>query len=382
MAAPLIALDPGGRAPLVRYDVPEPTSYSGRNLIEVELEPTHFEPIAHRVPELPPTPPGPVRTQIEEAMAVGFVDARFFARTTPVARQLHAASPRLTVLTAAAVETAATRGMRTVLYRSLFGTLAPCFVPVPKAARPRLYLVETYRLSSFLGDYGAGRILKTFTMLPGEKTKISIKTFLKTESERKQASSILDSFTQESADDFEQSLQSEHSDKQQYSETFEYHAEVEGEASWGFGSAKASAGVKGGTNSAREEFAKNVSSATQKHSAKASAKRDVQVNTSFEVTTSEQEETAIERELSNINLSRTLNFVFRQMNQEFHSVLHLVDVRVGFFNGYAESRKEVSLPQLDSLLDTYVVAAQVMPCARGSSAHSSTSSTSATSRSP
>ena len=42
---------------------------------------------------------------------------------------------------------------------------------------------------------------------------------------------------------------------------------------------------------------------------------------------------AIEREIENINLSRTLNFVFRQMNQKFVTMLHLTDVRVAFFNG-------------------------------------------------
>lgn len=360
MAEPLIRLDPDGRAPLLRYDVPEPTSYSGRNLIELDLPPSAFTPKALEVPSLPPLPTGPggALPEISDAIATGFADSRFFARRRPLLlpSRVGEATPAVANLSADAVAVAASQGMRTVIYRSLFGPLTHCFVPVPKVARPRLFIVESYRLSSFLGNYGAGRILKTFTMLPGEKTKISIKTFLKTETERKQASSVLDSFTQESADDFEQSLQSEQSDKQSYSETFEYNAEVEGEASWGWGSAKASAGVKGGTNSAREEFAKNVASATQKHSAKSSAKRDVQVNTSYEVQTTEQEETAIERELANINMSRTLNFVFRQMNQEFYTLLHLVDVRLGFFNGWSESRVEVPLPQLDSLLETYLVA--------------------------
>ena|GEM_PF-6675129 len=68
-------------------------------------------------------------------------------------------------------------GHRLNFYRSLTGALTYNYVPEPQAARPRLYLIETYRLSSFLGSYGAGRILKTFTLLPGEKTKISVKTF-------------------------------------------------------------------------------------------------------------------------------------------------------------------------------------------------------------
>src|SRR6478735_10942880 len=35
MAEPLASLDPGGRAVVISYNVPEPTSYSGRNFIEL-----------------------------------------------------------------------------------------------------------------------------------------------------------------------------------------------------------------------------------------------------------------------------------------------------------------------------------------------------------
>ncbi len=183
---------------------------------------------------------------------------------------------------------------------------------------------------------------------------MTIKTYRKTETEEKRASSILDSFTEESAKSFEDAVQSEHSDKRNYSENFEYHIEAEANASWGWGSAKVSGGVKGGSNSAREEFAKNISNATKKHSSKASAKRDVQINTSYESKVTTGEETTIERQLENINVSRTLNFVFRQMNQEFITLLHLVDVRVAFFNGFPESRREYPLTQLDDLLEEVV----------------------------
>jgi hypothetical protein len=98
-----------------------------------------------------------------------------------------------------------------------------------------------------------------------------------------------------------------------------------------------------------------VTNATRKHSSRASAKRDVQVNTSYEVKSETGEETSIERQIENINVSRTLNFVFRQMNQEFISLFHLVDVRIGFFNGFAESKREVPLYELDSLLDEVMV---------------------------
>src|SRR5262249_54731172 len=149
---------------------------------------------------------------------------------------------------------------------------------------PHLYLVESIRLTSFLGDYGAGRIVKTFSLLPGEKTKISVRSFLQRESTRKAASSVLDSLTEESAHDLETSVTREQSDQSKFESTKEYYAEGEASAKWGWGNAKVKAGAKGSSNAAREESVKNVANATEKHSARASAKRDVEVNTSYEET--------------------------------------------------------------------------------------------------
>jgi hypothetical protein len=225
----------------------------------------------------------------------------------------------------------------------------------------RLLLIECYRLSSYLGDYGAGRVLKTFSLLPGEATRLNIRSYLRRSEDANSASSVLDSFTQNSADDFENTVTAEQSSKQGHDESFKYHVDAKAGASWGWGSAEISAGISGSTNSCREEFSKNLSNALQKHSASSSAKREVQVNTSYEVKTEQGDETSVERAIQNINVSRTLNFVFRQMNQEFISLLHLTDGRVAFFkeefvNGQSQtSYTEVSLPQLDSLLARVIV---------------------------
>jgi hypothetical protein len=380
---PLIQLEPGGKASVLRYDVPEPTSYPGRNFIELDLLTDKEKPEDVFLPkafEKPgPTTRPPLRgldrastvPAVVAAMKSGFSDPTIFpnVRLTgavlrlkespnpgPVLTSSVPLTPELASLDPESVADALASGKRLNIYKSLFGPLTYCYIDEPKKADPGIYLVESYRLSSFLGDYGAGRILETLSLLPGEKTTISLKTFRKTQTQAKQATSVLDSFTQECANEFENSVQEEQSDKREYEKSFEYHAEASGSASWGWGSAKASGGVKGSTNSSREEFSKNVSNATAKHSARASAKRDVTINKSYEVTEEEGEETSIVREIENINLSRTLNFVFRQMNQEFFTLLHLVDVRVAFFNGFAETRREVSLPELDSLLDEYIVA--------------------------
>jgi hypothetical protein len=440
MADPMMQLDPAGKAPLLSYNVPEPTSYSGRNGIVLDFgRPAEelFLPAAFVRPNRTPT--GGQLTEITAGQIVTALrsgDSKMFpniqapaathaglfatlgavsdsagaldtASTQVLARGLrdHVVAPNLdalvhplalpldvaaqdggtgtqtrlplavqgSILSAAALATQGVRphlteldpvriveqfrlGNRLNVYRSLWGEYVHTFQPEPPpAARPQLILVETYRLSSFLGQYGAGRTLRTFSLLPGEKTTISVKTFRRSEVERKQSSSVLDSFTKESADDFETSLQHEQSDKQAHQESLEYHIEAEANVAWGWGSAKVSGGVKGGTAAQREEFAKNASGAVEKHASKASSKRDVQVNTSSEVREESGEETSIVRHLENVNVGRVLNFVFRQMNQEHITILHLVDVRVAFWNGYAESAEEVPLPKLDGLLEKYVV---------------------------
>ncbi len=236
-------------------------------------------------------------------------------------------------------------------------------VPEMVSRLNRIILVESHRLSSYLGNYGAGRTLKTFSLLPGEKTKLSIKTFTKTETDAKNASSILDSYSDESSSDFEDSVGMEQANKANYDESSKYSFQADASASWGWGSAAVKGDTSSGTNRAREEFIKNVSNATQKHVSKASARRDVQVNTSYEVKETSGEETAVEREIENVNVSRTLNFVFRQMNQEFITLLHLVDVRLGFFKvvdveGREEPEyvyREFTLPEVDTLLAETVV---------------------------
>ncbi len=428
-SAPLMEFDPDGTAPILSYNVPEPTQYTGRNLVFLELEEDCFREAVSKPPDkeqrLPveqlkamserellallrvgdraafPNIVAPAATHaalfsaqievgasrmlntattsvlskalrsrhvrpnleplVEPGMATEKVDAVSLppallgsALTAPA---LHdgALRPRLPDLDPAHIAEQAHAGKRLNVYRSLWGDYAYNFLePPPERAKPRFVLVETYRLTSYLGAFGAGRTVNAFSLLPGEKTTISVKTFRHSEIDRKSASSILDSCTQESADDFENTVQNENSDKQNRAESFEYHAEAEASASWGWGSAKVSGGVKGGTSSAREEFAKNVSSAVSKHAQKASAKRDVQVDTSAEVKESSGEETAIVREIQNVNSGRTLNFVCRQLNQEHIAILHLVDVRIGFFNGYAESAREVPLSQLAALLKEVV----------------------------
>jgi hypothetical protein len=39
----------------------------------------------------------------------------------------------------------------------------------PKVATPKIFVIEEYKTSSYLGDYGAGQTVGTFSLLPGGK---------------------------------------------------------------------------------------------------------------------------------------------------------------------------------------------------------------------
>ncbi|MFF5180045.1 hypothetical protein ACFY2Q_18645 [Micromonospora sp. NPDC000316] len=407
---PLVALESGGEATVLSYNVPEPTAYPGRNLIDLPFDASYFTATAAQAPDrvdLAGRPLGEVVGVVRDSLSTGYLDPRVFplaqggGHALSGAARVRRSGARIRTLGSAKQWNPQTgevdepgvpvddnpgggsggsgggggsggagapaedsvweiaghlqAGMSVAVYTDLWGSQVPVFVPQPTAPEPRLMLVEEYRLSTYLGAYGAGRVVQTMTLLPGEKTTISVKTYTRSSTTQAEASSILDSFSEESATDFETAVQSEQSDQSDYAKSFEYNAEAEASASWGFGSVKVAGGVAGSTNSSRQEFAKNVSSATETHAASASSKRDVQVNASSEVSTEVGEETAIAREIANINLSAPLNYVFRQMNQEFVTFLHLVDVRVAFFNNYAGSKRERTLPELDALLDEVMV---------------------------
>lgn len=392
MPKPLATLDADGVAPVLSYNVPAPTSYAGRSYTELEFTdvdvfndrarqrlgpdgPTAPPPEEERPPvaEVPDRHQEPVDPAERERLETKLDELRIIdlpvhllnaaiRETGPVPLQqepVHAGRTQLQALIDqvgrdAVVDQLARGGEFVERSTPLGGERVLALAQSSNVPVPRLMLVEVYRLSSYLANYGAGRTVSTFTLLPGEEMTIHVKTYRHFSQSQSRAESILDSFSSSSEQEFGSMLQQESSAKGSEQGQFSWHAEGEAEGTWGWGKAKVSGGVAGSSNATRETFAKSVSSATAKHVAKASASRDVEVNTSSETRKEEGEEIATERRIRNINLSRTLNFVFRQMNQEFVTLLHLVDVRVAFHNGSPSSYREVSLPQLDDLLDEVV----------------------------
>jgi len=370
---PLVALDPAGKAPIISYNVPDPTSYPMTHQMELRMPPGLLKKVAVLAPPQDVDAAGALKS----AFATGVFRADIFplalARqprlalvdndfakavqqdASPDIAKTGAPSPVarfLTKMPVTAIAQELDRGKTLSMRRNMYGSVVPELVDAPKQIEPQLVIVERYRLSSFLGQYGAGRTLNTFTLLPGEKTTITIKSYTKSVTESEQASSILDSFSETSADDFEKSLETEQSDRSKQESAISFEASMEGQYGVSFAThVSAKAGFKTSSANSREQFGRSVANATSKHSQTASAKRDVKVDTTNKQSTENTNEQTIVRELANINVGRTLNFVFRQMLQEFITLLHLVDVKVAYWDGIPQNKREVPLHQLDELLD-------------------------------
>lgn len=356
--APFVRLGDGQDAPILRYSVPESTSYVGRHVIAINIAPEFLnEQTRERL-----TAQTATRRRGPEPSIGSLVGQRKFTVRSESSAVVRTAADRVSI---AAEHTA---GLIFQPKESTLGFTGSFEVirPRPAPVKPKILLFERIQLSNFLGDYGAGRVLKTFSLFPGERTKISVRTYQRTSESRNAGSSILDSVTTEAAEEFEASIATESSAKYSQSELDILYSQKEqsegsGSASalWGLAEADVSVALASettgewGTKSARESNLKVVGEALQKHSARASAKRNVEVNTSTAATSESGEESGIERVIENVNVSRTLNLVFRQMVQEYVSVTHLTDVKIALYDGSNGPYPQYSLHELDRFLDDY-----------------------------
>ena len=171
----------------------------------------------------------------------------------------------------------------------------------PPAQPPGLYVVERYRLFSLARGFGLGDHLYSFTLFPDEDVEIEIKTWKRQESVDKTGSSLFDGQSEAAESEFASAVQSETGRSSKRDSAFEAHVEASGEASWGWGKASAKASASEKNARAVEEFAKDVSNATQKVANKASRERRVEITQSSEVKTSEGEEQRTKRIVRNPN---------------------------------------------------------------------------------
>lgn len=376
-SAPFIRLgEDASNAPRLNYSIPESTNHVGVSVISIDigealLNAATLKEIRENVEKKKNKRPKPVGPdlRIDDLVLVQKSDRVGTVKDLKAVTKVYERYPSSFIY-------APVEGM--LGFSGDFDIIQPTPRP-PDRVFPKILFFEKLQISTFLGNYGAGRVIKTFSLFPGEKTKISLKTYQKTVQKEEFTvnfgSSVLDSVTEEAAIDFENSIQSESSNKYSESEadilnSQKNYNKAEGSGSakvlWGLveaggaGGSESSSETSGewGTRSARESFANTVSNALFKHSARASSKRDVEINTSQEQSTSTTAEAGsertIERQIENVNVSRTLNLVFRQMVQEYISVLHLTDVKIALYDESPGPYPQYAIHELDKFLDAYI----------------------------
>jgi hypothetical protein len=241
------------------------------------------------------------------------------------------------------------------------------FFPRPLKADPQLSIVLHLKMCSYLGDYGAGRTVNTFSLLPGEKTTITIRSYLYKEEIRSQAQNVLDSYSESSAEDLQTLVENEvehatsMSKSESHSKTGNWKAGGSAGINLGFfkigggGGGGGSSSSSSSVNQALQTQVSILTSSTSRHTSRADSLREVEVNTSTKSTQVSESEELIVRELENPNDSRVLNFVFRQLLQEFISLTYVHDVSFIYSNGFPSQRKSSKLSGLEDILRDILV---------------------------
>ena len=266
----------------------------------------------------------------------------------------------------------AEEGIQPILVEKLGGYQTKMkFLQRPREVVPYFAIIEEYTTSSFLGDYGAGKTIDVFSLLPNEKTTITIKTFKNSTSTKAYAENVLDSFGESSTNEMEKNIEDEtgsstsntsgSSTTNSNTKSANVNASVKGSlfnvVKFGVNAAYNTGSANSNTNSNSNTRASNVRSlnkALDRHVANSNSNRQVSVNSTTTATVTEGEEESTVRELVNLNKSRVLNFVFRQLLQQYVTITYLSNVRIVFCNGYYESLRMVDVEELENLLEDTV----------------------------
>jgi hypothetical protein len=230
---------------------------------------------------------------------------------------------------------------------------------------PRIALVETWQMASFLGDYGLGRTLQTFSLLPGERTTITVESWRTDSATREDASSVFDSSDTAAQTRFSSALTLESGSA--FQDQGGWALSVGAKAGFDFGLVQASVetGFSANHQEARQQFSNNTTQASRDHASQVNATRRQTVESTSSTTTATGLTQTTVREITNTNLRRVLNFVFRELNQTYQTVISLRDVRIAFYNGNVGSAEIVPLADLRRLLEKYIDPVHQEELARG-----------------
>lgn len=221
---------------------------------------------------------------------------------------------------------------------------------------PQLFLEYDLMMCSYLGNYGAGKTVGTFSLLPGEKTTISIRTYKDLSTSRSRAENVLESSSQNSVNSLQNQIQSQTVSNTDTSFSGSYTAESSASISIPiFSSSTAGVGASASGEKHLSTATTIINNAVSQTVEEANSHREININSTVNEQYNIGEETSTIRELENINLSRTLNFVFRQLLQEYITITWLRNIKFGYTTGLPGSTIIVQSQQAKDFLNGIIV---------------------------
>lgn len=241
---------------------------------------------------------------------------------------------------------------------NLYGVLHIEWLKEPKMPNPTLYMVNHLKVCTYAGNYGAGKTVHTHSLYPLEKTTATIRTYTKIEKIKSRAENVLDSFSESSADSLEKIIEKESTRVKNDTKTHEFAWKVGAKFGITFPvelvdveiGADGNIGAKNTVSNSLTKTVRNLTHSIDKHSSESASSRKVEVNTTTTESVLTENEATTTRIIENINKTCTLNFVFRQLHQEYMSLTYLNEVTFMFTNGYPETLATSEIENLLGLL--------------------------------
>ena len=230
-------------------------------------------------------------------------------------------------------------------------------VPAHEDLRPQLFLVEHYQLASFRGDLARGDLVDSVSLSPGGSMTYKLIIRRKSSTGSELTSTVLDSQDREAKDNFNKQLK-DTADKRLGTNNYDYgfDGSFHGEASveLGGGSADAQVHARGSTNEVRQEFAESTASAIDSQVSETNRTRTENIKTGREDTRTDEETESVREKTAQNPTAEPVNVGIFLVNEEFVSLLSLVDVDIAYRTGDPNQDRQEPLRKLGDLLEDVV----------------------------
>lgn len=226
-------------------------------------------------------------------------------------------------------------------------------IPIDRLSKedhPEIIIEGLFAVTSYPGRLGEGNIIKTHSLFPGEKAVITVETYSKQTSQSSSTSSVLDSVNKESEDAFSNEVNFEDTYNNIDRRTNSFSAGANATATWGFASGGLNTEYSQTASSESTRTTKNINHALNRQVTKASSNRTVKVETSSTSSYESSSRQAIVRTIENINVSKSLNFAFRQLSQLYLSLTTIKDLRIVVRSKISEAGTVVTLEHCPEVL--------------------------------